>query len=193
MRIAVRYTLLGLLVFVLVACAAMGLYAHANRFVAPQARHPPAPLAEVAPAPDDLQWHAYGGDDGQTRHAGIRQIDRGNVGHLREAWTYRTGELARRDRWGREGKFQATPIIAGGSLVLCTPFGRVIALDRGNVSSGGNTSGFPPLAPYLRDHNSAARIAGGRRAYARLNVSSINQLSTMLIRSSAANHLALAG
>ncbi len=129
MRIAVRYTLLGLLVFVLVACAAMGLYAHANRFVAPQARHPPAPLAEVAPAPDDLQWHAYGGDDGQTRHAGIRQIDRGNVGHLREAWTYRTGELARRDRWGREGKFQATPIIAGGSLVLCTPFGRVIALD----------------------------------------------------------------
>lgn len=31
-----------------------------------------------------------------------------------------------------------------------------------------------------------------RRAYARLNVNSINQLSTMLIRSSAANHLALA-
>src|SRR5690606_30696219 len=107
----------------------MGLYAHANRFVAPQARHPPAPLAEVAPAPDDLSWHAYGGDGAQTRHAAIRQIHRGNVGHLREAWTYRTGELARRDRWGREGKFQATPIIAGGNLVLCTPFGRVVALD----------------------------------------------------------------
>jgi len=53
-------------------------------------------------------------------------------------------------------------------LTGLTPNDRVIALDRGNVSSGGNTSGFPPLAPYLRDHNSAARIAGGRRAYARL-------------------------
>ena len=49
-----------------------------------------------------------------------------------------------------------------------TPNERVISLDRGNVSSGSNTSGFPPLAPYLRDHNSAARITGGRRAFARL-------------------------
>jgi len=49
-----------------------------------------------------------------------------------------------------------------------TPNQRVIALDRDNVSSGGSSSGFPPLAPYLRDHNSAARIAGGRRVYARL-------------------------
>jgi lytic murein transglycosylase len=49
-----------------------------------------------------------------------------------------------------------------------TPNQRVIALDRDNVSSGGSSSGFPPLAPYLRDHNSAARIAGGRRVYQRL-------------------------
>jgi lytic murein transglycosylase len=49
-----------------------------------------------------------------------------------------------------------------------TPNQRVIALDRDNVSSGGSSSGFPPLAPYLRDHNSAARIAGGQRVYQRL-------------------------
>lgn len=48
-----------------------------------------------------------------------------------------------------------------------TPNQRVIALDRDNVS-GGTSAGFPPLAPYLRTHNSQARIDGGRRAYRRL-------------------------
>ena len=49
-----------------------------------------------------------------------------------------------------------------------TPNDRVVRLDRGNVSSGADTSGYPPLAPYLATHNSAARIAGGRRVYADL-------------------------
>lgn len=48
-----------------------------------------------------------------------------------------------------------------------TPNERVIALDRDNTS-GGSSAGFPPLAPYIRDHNTTARIEGGRRAYARL-------------------------
>ncbi len=58
----------------------------------------------------------------------------------------------------------------GISAILAglTPNERVIALDRENISSGGATSGFPPLAPYLERHNTAARINGGRRAYARL-------------------------
>jgi membrane-bound lytic murein transglycosylase B len=49
-----------------------------------------------------------------------------------------------------------------------TPSDRVIALDRDNVSSGASSSTFPPLDPYLRDHNTAARINSGRRVYARL-------------------------
>ena len=49
-----------------------------------------------------------------------------------------------------------------------TPNDRVIALDRGNISSGGSSSSFPPLAPYIESHNTAARINGGRRAYAQL-------------------------
>jgi membrane-bound lytic murein transglycosylase B len=53
-------------------------------------------------------------------------------------------------------------------LLPLTPNERVIALDRDNVSSTPGSSAFPPLAPYLRDHNTAARIAGGQRAYARL-------------------------
>ena len=53
-------------------------------------------------------------------------------------------------------------------LFTLTPNDRVIALDRDNVSSGGSSSGFPPLAPYLRDHNSSARINAGRRVHAQL-------------------------
>ena len=53
-------------------------------------------------------------------------------------------------------------------LLPLTPNDRVIALNRDNISSGGNTSGFPPLAPYLRDHNTTARINGGRRVYSQL-------------------------
>src|SRR5690606_3438827 len=49
-----------------------------------------------------------------------------------------------------------------------TPNPRVIALDRDNISSGGATTGFPPLAPDIARHNSAARIAGGKRAFARM-------------------------
>lgn len=45
---------------------------------------------------------------------------------------------------------------------------RAIALDQGNVSSGGNNDGYPAMAPYIRRHNTAARISGGKRTRARL-------------------------
>ena len=53
-------------------------------------------------------------------------------------------------------------------LLTLTPNDRVIALDRDNTSSGATSNSFPPLAPYLRDHNTSARINGGRNVYARL-------------------------
>ena len=53
-------------------------------------------------------------------------------------------------------------------LAGLSPNSRVISLDRGNVSSGSNNSGYPAMAPYISRHNSTARIAGGKRAYARL-------------------------
>lgn len=47
------------------------------------------------------------------------------------------------------------------------PSQRVIALDRDNTTSPNNV-GFPPLEPYLSKHNTAARVAGGRRMYQQL-------------------------
>ena len=69
---------------------------------------------------------SYGNDAGGTRYSPLSQIDRGNVGRLRVAWTYRTGESD-----GRSGHiaFEATPIVVDGTLYLSTPSGRVIALD----------------------------------------------------------------
>jgi len=124
-RVSLALALAAGLVFLLAAAA---LYVYLHRYVPPQERLPTAYVAPP-PAPDDLSWSAYGRDPGQTRSSQSRQIDRSNVGHLREAWTYRTGELARRGRWAREGKFQNTPILAGGNLIVCTPFNRVVALD----------------------------------------------------------------
>ncbi|HEU4651647.1 MAG TPA: lytic murein transglycosylase, partial [Croceibacterium sp.] len=63
-----------------------------------------------------------------------------------------------------EGVSEATIANMLGGL---TPNERVMALDRDNLS-GGPSAGFPPLAPYIADHNTAARINGGRRVYAQL-------------------------
>jgi quinoprotein glucose dehydrogenase len=74
----------------------------------------------------------YGADAGGTRYAPLAQITPANVGDLAVAWTYRTGDLDRRTtRAMRWSKFQVTPILADGHLVLCTPFNEVIALDPG--------------------------------------------------------------
>ena len=127
-RRSFRYLALAILFALIAVMAAAGLYLYRHRFVAPQDRAPSA-YVKPLPAQDDLSWTSYGGDPGQTRHSAIRQIDPSNVGHLRRAWVYRTGELARRGKWAKEGKFQNTPIIAAGNLVVCTPFNRVIALD----------------------------------------------------------------
>ena len=75
-------------------------------------------------------WAHYGGTAGGSHYSSLAQINRGNVSDLELAWTYRTGELERRgDPLGKSGSFQDTPILAAGSLIVCTPFARLIALD----------------------------------------------------------------
>jgi quinoprotein glucose dehydrogenase len=80
------------------------------------------------------QWLYYGGDAGGQKFAAGTQITADNVSGLRVAWQYSTGELDRYPPAQRAtGKVQVNPILlparAGGHLVTCSPFGRVIALD----------------------------------------------------------------
>lgn len=73
-------------------------------------------------------WEHYGGDAGGSRHSTLTQIDRGNVGQLQLAWSYRTGEDFSVRGAGQKA-FEATPILVDGRLYLSTPSSRIVALD----------------------------------------------------------------
>ncbi len=75
------------------------------------------------------EWPEYGGDKGGLKYSPLNQINRQNVGELQVAWEYRHGDFS--DGTGEYSKtaFQATPIVADGSMFFCTGFARVIALD----------------------------------------------------------------
>lgn len=76
------------------------------------------------------EWPAYGADSGGTRHSPLTQIDPSNVSHLEVAWTYRSGDVEDGSNGSLlRSSFQNTPILVDGTLYLCTPFNRVIALD----------------------------------------------------------------
>jgi quinoprotein glucose dehydrogenase len=74
------------------------------------------------------QWSAYGHDEGGQRFSPLTQINRSNVGSLKVAWTFHTGDIADGSKGPRSG-FETTPLFVDGKLFLTTPFNRVIALD----------------------------------------------------------------
>ena len=81
-------------------------------------------------------WPAWGRSNAGTRYTAAAQITPGNVAHLKVAWRYSTGELKRRNPAQLANSTnETTPILAAGSLITCTPFSRVIALDRDNLGS----------------------------------------------------------
>lgn len=83
-------------------------------------------------AQSGADWIAVGGDRGATRYSTLHQIDRDNVGNLRVAWTYRTGEL---DENGKGRTIECTPVVVEGVVYVTTANRRVVALDgeTGNV------------------------------------------------------------
>ncbi len=87
-------------------------------------------LALTVAAAADAGWGYYGGDQGGTRYSAAAQITPANVDDLIPIWTYSTGDIAKRDaKTMRRTKFEATPILVGDKLVLCSSFNEVIALD----------------------------------------------------------------
>jgi len=77
-------------------------------------------------------WEFWGGDRGGQRFSELTQITPDNVGNLVRAWTFHTGDLAARSpEVMKRTKFEATPLLVEDSLIFCTPFNEVIALDPG--------------------------------------------------------------
>jgi quinoprotein glucose dehydrogenase len=91
-----------------------------------------AVVGTVAAAAPDAGWPAYGGDEGGTRYSPLAEITPANVGQLRVAWTFRTGELGQGVKdWSRSA-FEATPILYDGTLYLTTSSTDVVAVNAGD-------------------------------------------------------------
>jgi quinoprotein glucose dehydrogenase len=74
-------------------------------------------------------WPEHGRDKAGTRYSPLRQVTTENVAKLQPAWSYSSGEMARRGKPYEQSSEQAIPILVEGHLVLCTPFHRIVALD----------------------------------------------------------------
>jgi quinoprotein glucose dehydrogenase len=93
----------------------------------------------AAPA---LAWEHWGGDRGGTRFSPLAMITPVNVGNLVKAWQFRTGDLDTRPPGAMaRTKFQATPLFVEDSVIFCSPFNEVIALD---PASGAQKWRFDP-------------------------------------------------
>jgi quinoprotein glucose dehydrogenase len=94
----------------------------------------PLALGCGEPAPPDLSgpvadWPEYGGDKGGMRWSPLDQITPANVGDLEVAWTFHHGDVSDGSDGTTRTSFNATPIVAGGSMYFCTGKNRVFALD----------------------------------------------------------------
>src|SRR4051812_6314392 len=58
-------------------------------------------------------WPTFGNDPGAMRYSSLRQIDAGNVGRLKQAWTFRTGKPGS----------EAVPIVVDGVMYVTAPDG----------------------------------------------------------------------
>ncbi|MCA6124135.1 pyrroloquinoline quinone-dependent dehydrogenase [Bradyrhizobium sp. WSM 1704] len=77
-------------------------------------------------------WEYWGGDCGGQRFSELTQITPENVGTLLRAWEFRTGDLETRPpEVMKRTKFETTPLFVEDSLIFCTAFNEVIALDPG--------------------------------------------------------------
>lgn len=89
-------------------------------------------LVCVAPAASQ-DWQYYGGDQGGQHFSPAKQINTNNVAELDVAWIFQSGDMQTYGDSMAKSSTQSTPILlpetAGASLVYCTPFSRVIALD----------------------------------------------------------------
>lgn len=81
-------------------------------------------------------WLHWGGDEGGHRYSGLDQITKDNVDDLQTAWSYSFNELADKKKFevmfsGHHVTPLKLPAEAGESLVMCSAFTKVVALDPG--------------------------------------------------------------
>ena len=83
--------------------------------------------SEADPQPDG-DWRAYGRTQFGQRYSPLKQITPDNVGNLKVAWTFRTGDVSTPNDSG-ETTFEVTPIKVRDTLYLCSQHQVLFALD----------------------------------------------------------------
>lgn len=71
----------------------------------------------------DADWAVVGGDAGGARFSNLNQINTSNVGRLKRAWVFNTGDAK------ADVPIQCTPIVVEGTMYLVTSGHRVVALN----------------------------------------------------------------
>ncbi len=74
----------------------------------------------ICAAQSTVDWPAYNGGADRDHYSRLTQINRANVGRLKVAWSFDTGE---------KGGIQDNPLIIGRTLYAYTPTQKVVALD----------------------------------------------------------------
>lgn len=87
-------------------------------------------------------WNAYAGDNTKSRYSTLSQINTQNVGQLKLAWTYRSGDLSANTKTTNE----CNPVIVDGVLYASTPTLQLVALD---AATGKERWRFNPLTPQV--------------------------------------------
>ena len=87
-------------------------------------------------------------------------INRGNVGSLQVAWTWKPGERALPEYGTQPGTFQNTPLMIDDVLYVSTPYNRVVALD---ARSGRELWRYDPEAVQGRTAAQRHRLRASRR------------------------------
>ncbi len=73
--------------------------------------------------PGNMDWRYYGNDQLNRRYQNIDQINPSNVGQLKPAWVFHTGEI------GDKESFEASPIMVDGTVYISTGKDTVFALN----------------------------------------------------------------
>ncbi len=128
---AFRWSLIGVVVFLAVSFLGGSLFWYLLGVGDDLTIEGRAAIVREAPGGVGAGWPAYGGDQGGTRYSAASAITPGTVDRLEIAWTHRSGTFAGRKHLKNNAAFEATPILADGSLIFCTQFNEVIALDPG--------------------------------------------------------------
>ncbi|MCB8877835.1 membrane-bound PQQ-dependent dehydrogenase, glucose/quinate/shikimate family [Acidisoma silvae] len=73
-------------------------------------------------------WTSYGGTNAGDRFSSLNQITPANVGKLKLAWQFETGDIAGPNDSGQT-TYEVTPLKVGDTVYACTPHDLVFAID----------------------------------------------------------------